>query len=90
MEKMLEKLWNEYFSEKCASIASEEERMLVERSAEMHKRVNEVLTEEQCGVVEKYIEALYEIQSYFEKKAFLEGCAFAASFLIEVGPSGNA
>lgn len=85
MKQILEKIWDEYFAEECALIDTMEERVLVKRTGEMHKAANELLTEEQRKVVEKYIEALYEIQSCFVKKAFFKGCEFTTSFLFEAG-----
>ena len=85
MKETIERLWDEYFYEECAVIDTEEERVLIRKSAEMHKNVNELLTEEQGFAFEKYIETLYEIQGSSVKKAFLKGCEFAISFLLEAG-----
>ena len=85
MKKTLEKLWREHFAEECATIDSEEERRLLKMAAETHKKANELLTKEQSDMIEKYIEILYEIQSFFGKKAFFKGCEFAISFLFEAG-----
>lgn len=84
MEKILEKLWNEYLAEECAEIDTEEERSLVKKAAEMHKSVNESLTKAQSDAMEKYVESLYEIQSFCLKKVFLRGCKFATCFFLEV------
>lgn len=85
MKTLLEKLWNEYFAEECAAINTKEEKALVKKAVEMHKTANESLTKEQSEAFEKYIEALYEIQGFFVKKAFFNGCEFATSFLFEAG-----
>ena len=83
MIKTLEKLWNEYFAEECAVADSNEERELIKKAAEMHKSVSKSLTEEQNKIFEQYIDALYESQSFFAKKAFFKGCEFSVSFLLE-------
>ena len=85
MKETLEKLWNEYFAEKCSAIDTEEERELIKKSAEMHKTLDELLTKEQSDAIEKYVEILYEIQGFFIKKAFFKGCEFATSFIFEAG-----
>ena len=85
MKKTLEKLWKEYFAEECAAIDTEEERTLAKKALDMHKMVNELLTKEQIVATEKYIDALFEMQNSFAKKAFFKGCEFATSFLFEAG-----
>ena len=85
MKETLEKLWCECFAEECAAIKNDEDRALVRRAVEMHKIAEESLTKEQCDRVEKYAEALYDIQGTFVKKAFFKGCEFTASFLLEAG-----
>ena len=85
MGKMLEKLWDDYWLEACAAIESEEERGLIKRAAEAHKSASELLTKEQSGMVEKYIDILYEIQSAFGKKAFLKGYEAATAYFFEAG-----
>ena len=85
MKETLEKLWCECFAEECATIQNDEESALVRRAVEMHKIAEESLTKEQCDRVEKYAEALYDIQGTFVKKAFFKGCEFTASFLLEAG-----
>ncbi len=84
MHKAFEKLWNEYFAEKCAAIHTNEERTLIKKAAEMQKAANKLLTKEQSEVAQKYIEALHELHGLFVKKAFFEGCEFAMSFFFEV------
>ena len=82
---MLEKLWNEYFAEECSAVDTPEEKTLIKKAADMHKAVNEMLTAEEREAVDKCIESIYELQSLFEKKAFLKGCELATSFIIEAG-----
>ena len=83
MKKALEKLWNEYFAEECAVIDTEEERASIKRAVMLREKANEAITDEQNGIVEEYIEALQEANTYFSKKAFFRGCEFTASFFLE-------
>ena len=85
MNKIVEKLWNEYFSEECSVIDTEEERVLIKKAADMYEAANELLTTEQLSAIENYVDKLCEINDSFAKKAFLKGCEFAASFFLEVG-----
>ena len=89
MNTTFEKLWNEYFAEECAKINTEEEKVLLKKTAELHEKANELLTKEQIPMIEKYIETLYELQSFFGKKAFFKGCEFTISFFLETGIAGK-
>ncbi len=89
MQEILEKLWNEYFAEECAVMDTEEERVLIRRATEKQKTANELLTKEQSDVFEKYIEAVYEMQGFYSKKAFFKGCEFAISFFFEAVNGGQ-
>lgn len=84
MKEILEKLWNEYFFEECAVIETEDERKLMKKTAQLHEKLNDLLTKDQKGAVEKYIESLNSIEAVFAKKAFFKGCEFSVSFLLEV------
>ena len=81
MKKVFENLWNEYFYDVCSSIDTEEEKALIKKAGEMHKEVTDMLSNTQNDAIEKYIEFLYEIQSFCIKKAFFKGCQFSAAFL---------
>ena len=83
MKKTLEKLWNEYLLDECAKIDTDEERNLTRKTAELHEKANALLNKEQKDAVEKYVDALCDIESLFVKKAFFKGCEFAVSFLLE-------
>jgi len=83
MKETLEKLWNEYLLDGCAVIDSDEERDLTQKAIKLHEKANALLNSEQTEAVEKYINALCDIQAIFAKKAFIKGCEFAVSFLIE-------
>ena len=85
MKDTLEKLWNKCFFEECATIDSNEERTLLKKASEIHEAANSLLTQMQREAVEKYVDALYEIQGFIVKKAFFKGCELAASFLLETG-----
>ena len=85
MKNTLEKLWNEYLLEECAVIDTDEERTLTRALAELHDKANALLNEEQKAAIEKYVDALCDIDALFAKKAFCKGCEFAVSFLTEAG-----
>lgn len=85
MKEIIEKLWNEYFSNECAVINTEEEKELIQESIKLHQIENELLTPNQIKAVERHIEKIYELQGLFIKKAFFKGCEFAISFLLEMG-----
>ena len=53
MKKTLEKLWNEYLSDECAAMETDEERMLATKAAEFHEKTNALLNKEQVEAVEK-------------------------------------
>ena len=82
MKITLEKLWDEYLAEECATIETEEERKTAKCAISLHEKANALLSKEQEIAVEKYVDALSDIQSLFVKKAFFKGCEFAFSFLV--------
>ena len=83
MRQCLEKLWKEYFSDECAVMDTDEERMLAKKAVELHEKANALLNKEQEEHVEKYVDALCDIEGRFVKKAFFKGCEFAISFLTD-------
>ena len=85
MKTTLEKLWSDYLIDECAAIDTDEERNLTAVAAELHKKANELLNKEQEAAVEKYVSALFDVNAVFVKKAFLKGCEFSVSFLLESG-----
>ena len=85
MKETLEKLWNEYLLDECSAIDTDEERSLTKKTAELHEKANTLLNNAQKDAVEKYVDALCDIEALFAKKAFLKGCEFAVSFLAEAG-----
>ena len=87
--KMIEKLWNEYFAEVCSVIETNEEKTMTKRLIELHKLVNESLTKEQNEAVENHLEALLEMQSLLIKKSFFKGCEFATEFLLKTTSFGK-
>ena len=85
MKETLEMLWNARFEEKCALIRTKEEKLLAKKVAATHRTAVRSLTAEQSELVEEYVEALHEMEHYFLKRAFFDGCEFAVSFLLEAG-----
>jgi len=83
MKKTLENLWEGYLLEECAAINTDEERELTRKTAELHEKANALLNKEQADSVEKYVDALCDVEAVFAKKAFLKGCEFAVAFLLE-------
>ena len=83
MKNTLEKMWIEYFAEKCAVLDTDEERALLRKAADLHEKANALLNKEQQEAIEKYLDAFCDIESCFLKKAFSKGCEFATSFLYE-------
>ena len=85
MKETLEQLWDEYLSEKCAFVNTDEERKLMKHTVELHEQANALLNQEQRDAVEKYVDALCDSEAVFVRKAFFTGCEFAVSFLLETG-----
>ena len=85
MKKALEKLWNEYLLDECAVIDTDEERDRTKMAAELHEKANALLSMDQKDAVQKYVDSLWDIEALFAKKAFVKGCEFAVSFLLEAG-----
>ena len=83
MKKTLEKLWNEYLLDECAPIDTAEERRLTKKTAELYEKASALLSKEQKNAVQKYVDALCDAESLFTRKAFLKGCEFSVSFLLE-------
>ena len=85
MKETLEKLWNEYLLDDCAVINTDEERNLTQKTAELHEKANALLNEVQKDAVQRYVDALCDVEAMFVKKAFLRGCEFATLFILEAG-----
>ena len=83
MKQTLEKLWNDYLLDECSMIDTDEERILAKKAAELRESANALLNKDQQDAVEKYVDALCDIEALFVKKAFLKGCEFSVSFLLE-------
>ena len=84
MNDTLEKLWNEYLFDECSVLDTDEERNLTKRAFELHEKANALLNKDQQDAIETYIDALYDLEALFAKKAFFKGCEFAVSFILEV------
>jgi alpha-galactosidase len=89
MKETLEKLWMEYLSEECCIIDTDEERELTKKTADLHQKANGLLNKEQAEAVDNYADALCEMEAFYVKKAFVKGCEFAVSFLLEAGRFGK-
>ena len=89
MKKTLEKLWNDYLSDECAAIDTDEERQLTKKVLRLHEKANALLSKEQQEVVEGYVDALFDAEAILVKKAFFKGCEFAVSFLLETVSLGK-
>ncbi len=85
MKNTLEGLWNDYLADECAKIDTDEERELANKAVELHEKLSTLLNKEQECVLEKYDDALCDIQALFIKNAFFKGCEFSVSFLLESG-----
>ena len=83
MKTTLKKLWEEYLSDECAMIKTEEEKELIKKASQMRESLNALLTKEQLDAMQKYVEALYDSEYYVIREAFFKGCEFTASFLFE-------
>ena len=78
----IKKLWREYLAEESATM-DDEERKLTKTAARLHEEMNGLISKEAYKAVEKHLEALYELSALTEEKAFIKGCEFAISFLLE-------
>ena len=87
MKETFEKLWNDYLLEKCSTIVSDEECALTKQLSEQRRQINALLNQSQQKAINQYVEALYDSEAIFVKKAFFKGCEFAVSFLLETRKS---
>ena len=85
MKNTLESLWNEYLLDECAAFNTDEERRLAKKAVELQEKAKALLNREQNDAVEKYVEALLDMEALFVKKAFFKGCEFTFSFISEAG-----
>ena len=81
---MLKRLWDEYFADEDAVIKSDEEKEILGRILEMQDALIKIITNEQNEAVERYVDALLELQCVALRKAFIKGCRFSVSFLMDV------
>ena len=89
MKETIKKLWREYLADENAAIKDERERKLTERAGKLHDDLAVLLSKENYGAVEGYLEVLNELTILTEEKAFLKGCEFAVSFLLDAGNFGK-
>ena len=85
MKKILEGLWDNYLEEECLVIETKEEKELTKKVADKREEINKLLSAEQSMAIDSYVDNLCELYCYDIKKAFLKGCEFATSFLLEAG-----
>lgn len=83
MKETLEKIWDEYFSDECAAMDTDEEKALAKKTIELYEKANALLNKNQQDAVEKFLDASCDMEAHFMKKAFFKGCEFAVSFLLE-------
>ena len=83
MKTILEMLWDDYFSEKCSAIESDEEKALIKNVAKQYEEASALLNKEQQQAIEKHLEVLCDLEAHFIKKAFFKGCQFAIAFFSE-------
>ena len=79
----VESLWHQYLLDECSTIDTDEEKTLTKKALELHEKANALLNREGQEVLEKYVDSLCEINAMFAKKAFVKGCEFAVSFILE-------
>ena len=85
MKETLEKLWDEYLIDEGTKITTKEERKLTEKTEKIYEKLNALLNSEQKDTLEKYVDSLCEAEALFIKQAFLKGCEFTLSFILEAG-----
>ena len=68
---------------------TDEEIKLTEKTGSLHEKVNALLGKEERAALEKYVDAIYDMEALFVKKAFFKGCEFTLSFLLEAGTFGD-
>ena len=85
MKETLEKLWSEYLLDECAVIKTNDEQNLSKKASLLYDELNASLSNAQKEACKKYIDALCSLESSFAKRAFIKGCEFAISFLLEAG-----
>lgn len=83
MKKILELLWEEYLMDKFSRIDTSQERELTQKIIALHEQADALLDKKQQAAVQKYADALCELDALFSKKAFIKGCEFSVLFLAE-------
>ena len=80
MKETLERLWNEYLLGECSVMDTDEERKLTNKASELHEKVNASLNKEQQDTVEKYVDAVYDMEAHLTKKRFSRGANLRCHF----------
>ena len=82
MKETLENLWDEYLY---STVDMDRECQLTQKNIELKEKAMALLDNTQRAAVEAYVDAIYDIETVLIKKAFVKGCEFTASFLLEAG-----
>ena len=82
MKETLENLWDEYLY---STVDMDRECQLTQKKIELKEKAMALLDNTQRAAVEAYVDAIYDIETVLIKKAFVKGCEFTASFLLEAG-----
>ena len=83
MTENFEKLWQEYFFEECTRIETSEEKEIIRKTAELHEKVDALLTKEESEAMQEYVDCIYDSAETFYKKAFMKGVRLAISLFLE-------
>ena len=81
MKEILNKLWDEYYSEECATLTTRDEREHARRIAEERLLLDGLLDTEQRNALDRYQAELYSAHERLLKKAFFKGCRLSLSLI---------
>lgn len=82
MKETIENLWDEYLY---STVEIDKDGQLTKKILDLNEKAMALLNDEQRTAVEAYVDAIYDIETVLIKKAFVKGCEFTASFLLEAG-----
>ena len=83
MMQIFDKIWEEYFFEECTRIETSEEKEIIRKTAELHEKVDALLTKEESEAMQEYVDCIYDSAETFYKKAFMKGVRLAISLFLE-------
>lgn len=84
MKDTIKKLWCDYMADECGRLESDEEKELTAIALELHDKAHAELNKKQSESIEKYIDALLELEALHHIKAFSKGLEFGISFFLEI------